>query len=225
MAVQISASVGLKGINRHDDVVEIQKLLNKIQKSDGGPDPKLKVDGKAGPKTNGAIQSFQLKHFGWSGADGRVDPGKQTLAKLNEFDKTTPAVTSQRFRIRRSWDMPIIANRTETWFWYFEVQDQNTGDSAVYFFGNRNSPTFKPMGFSGAWHMFMTPKPYSVDGLECIASYTTFTHPGIQATNHMTLNLVPTRVTITGFTSQLYFADEGPEKKTYDLGGRFFLVK
>lgn len=179
---------------------------------------------KTGPKTNGAIQSFQLKHFGWSGADGRVDPGRQTLAKLNELCKSTPAVTSSRFRIRRSWDMPIIANRTETWFCHFEVQDQKNGRSAFYFFGKRR-PAMKPMGFTGTWHSFKTPRPFSVDGLECAASYTTFTHPGIQASNHMTLNLVPARVTITGFASQLYFADEGPEKKTYDLWGAFFLVQ
>ena len=224
MATQISASVGLKGVNRKDDVEKIQKLLNKIPKKDGGPDPKLKVDGKAGPKTNGAIQAFQLKHFGWSGADGRVDPGKQTLAKLNEFDKPTPAVTGTRFRIRRSWDMPIIPNRTEIWIWFFEVQDQNTGDSAVYFFG-KHKPAIKPLGFNGAWHPFTTPKPFPVDGLECNASYTTFTHPGVPATNLMRLDLVPTSVTIQGFTSQVYFADEGPEKKTYDLFGNFIIVR
>jgi len=223
MATQISASVGLKGINRLDDVEKIQKLLNKVPKKDGGPDPKLKVDGKAGTKTNGAVQAFQLKHFGWSGADGRVDPGKQTLAKLNEFDKPTPAVTNTRFRIRRSWDMPIIPNRTEIWIWFFEVQDQNHGDSAVYFFG-KHKPAIKPLGFNGAWHPFTTSKPFSVNGLECNASYTTFTHPGVPATNLMRLNLLPASVTIKGFTSQLYFADEGPEKKTYDLAGRFFLM-
>ncbi|MFW5811131.1 MAG: hypothetical protein ACOCWY_05990, partial [Thermodesulfobacteriota bacterium] len=144
--------------------------------------------------------------------------------KLNEFDKPTPAVTGTRFRIRRSWDMPIIPNRTEIWIWFFEVQDQNSGGSAVYFLGTRKQ-TFKPLGFNGAWHSFTTPKPFAVDSLECPASYSTFTHPGVPATNLMRLDLVPESVNIKGFTSQLYFADEGPEKKTYDLGGRFFLVE
>jgi hypothetical protein len=43
------------------------------------------VDGRCGQKTMKAIQTFQLKHFGWKGADGRVDPDKQTIAKLNEL--------------------------------------------------------------------------------------------------------------------------------------------
>jgi len=45
----------------------------------------LKVDSICGEKTKKAIQMFQLKHFGWKLADGRVDPYKQTIAKLNEL--------------------------------------------------------------------------------------------------------------------------------------------
>jgi hypothetical protein len=41
---------------------------------------------KCGPKTIDAIQKFQLFHFGWNGADGRVDPDGQTLRKLNQFE-------------------------------------------------------------------------------------------------------------------------------------------
>ena len=80
----ISASVGKRGKNRGDDVVTIQELLNQIPESLGGPNPLLDEDRIAGPKTTVAIKQFQLRHFARSGTDGRVDPGKQTLRKLNE---------------------------------------------------------------------------------------------------------------------------------------------
>lgn len=85
MSKTISASVGIRGRNIAPDVKTIQELLNGVVPADGGPQPLLKVDGLCGPKTQKAIQEFQLRHFGWSGADGRVDPNGQTLAKLNEF--------------------------------------------------------------------------------------------------------------------------------------------
>lgn len=94
MAKSISASVGRQaGKNRADDVITIQQLLDQVPLDSGGPVPALKVDGICGPKTGDAIQKFQLKHFGWKLADGRVDPGGPTLEKLNEFD--TPAPGSQ----------------------------------------------------------------------------------------------------------------------------------
>lgn len=81
----ILKSVGMGGVNRPDDVKTIQDLLNLIPQVLGGPLPLLKVDGLAGPKTNGAIYGFQKKQFGPAGADGRVDPGQQTLQKIIEL--------------------------------------------------------------------------------------------------------------------------------------------
>lgn len=78
----ILRSVGVGGVNRPDDVKTIQGLLNLIPQLLGGPLPQLKVDGLAGPKTNGAIYGFQMKQFGPSGADGRVDPDQQTIQKI-----------------------------------------------------------------------------------------------------------------------------------------------
>lgn len=225
MTREISASVGINGINHADDVVTVQKLLNNVPEMNGGPKVKLKIDGICGPKTKSAIQAFQLKHFGWSGADGRVDPGKQTLAKLNEYDQSTPVITSQRFRIRRNWDMKIISNKHEDWFWYFEVVDVNTQQAAYYYFGDRNRPKMKPHAFVGAWHSFSTAKPYSVEGLECSASYSTYTFNDVEPVNNLHLKLVPTPAIITGFASQLFFPEEGPEKKTFDLWGDFILLK
>ncbi|HKC50593.1 MAG TPA: hypothetical protein VKF60_07350 [Myxococcota bacterium] len=65
-------------------------MLNEVPVAQGGPLPKLEVDGLCGPQTIDKIQKFQLAHFGWSGADGRVDPGGPTHAKLNEFDDKGP---------------------------------------------------------------------------------------------------------------------------------------
>jgi hypothetical protein len=82
--VEIQASVGLNGTNNASDVETIQDALNRVPETQGGPSGPLQVDGICGPKTRKAIQHFQLRHFGWKGADSRIDPDKQTIAKLNE---------------------------------------------------------------------------------------------------------------------------------------------
>lgn len=82
--IVIVKSVGAGGSNIYDDVFNIQYGLNQVAPIDGGPSPQLVIDGLCGPKTIGAIREFQKKHFGYAGCDGRIDPGKQTLAKLNE---------------------------------------------------------------------------------------------------------------------------------------------
>lgn len=82
IGTSIMKSVGLGGVNMPADVTTIQTLLNMIPQLLGGPNPLLKIDGFAGPKTNGAIFGFQKKHFGFAGADSRVDPGQQTLQKI-----------------------------------------------------------------------------------------------------------------------------------------------
>ncbi len=82
--IVITGSVGSGGVNKSEDVWNIQYGLDQVPPIDGGPNPPLKIDGLCGPKTIGAIRDFQVKHFGWGGCDGRIDPGRQTLAKLNE---------------------------------------------------------------------------------------------------------------------------------------------
>ncbi len=79
MAKQILASVGRFAVNRPMDVKTVQELLNRA-----GGNPPLVADGLCGPKTNAAIASFQQRYFGT--ADGRVDPGRRTMDKLNQFD-------------------------------------------------------------------------------------------------------------------------------------------
>lgn len=85
LSTSILRSVGVGGVNRPEDVRTIQSLLNLIPAVLGGPFPQLIVDGLCGPKTNGSIYGFQRKHFGPAGADGRVDPGQQTLQKIIEL--------------------------------------------------------------------------------------------------------------------------------------------
>lgn len=88
MTRQITSRVGMKGAeNFPADVRTIQELLNKIPPASGGPKMPLILDGICGENTKRAIQDFQLRHFGWQLADGRVDPGRSTLAKLNELAK------------------------------------------------------------------------------------------------------------------------------------------
>ena len=82
--INIGQPVALNLNSNAIDVKIIQRALNYMPVSHGGPKPPLKVDGIVGPKTNAAIITFQKKHLGW--ADGRVDPGKLTIIKLNELE-------------------------------------------------------------------------------------------------------------------------------------------
>jgi peptidoglycan hydrolase-like protein with peptidoglycan-binding domain len=81
--VTIAASVGRYGVNRAEDVRAVQAALNQLPTQFGGPNPKLAVDGDAGPKTKAAIDAFQLKQFGWK--DGLIEVGGPTIGKLSEF--------------------------------------------------------------------------------------------------------------------------------------------
>ena len=92
---EIYASVGIGGLNQLSDVVIIQQALNDVLIYQGRPNPLLEVDGNCGAKTKSAIQNFQLKHFGWSGADGRVDPNGATIAKLNEVNGDVSTISYQ----------------------------------------------------------------------------------------------------------------------------------
>jgi peptidoglycan hydrolase-like protein with peptidoglycan-binding domain len=78
------------GVNRPPDVKVVQELLNKVPVPSGGPAVKLVVDGYCGSATSNAIRNFQLRHFGAGLADGRVDPGRPTILKLNQYDTPGP---------------------------------------------------------------------------------------------------------------------------------------
>lgn len=87
--IAITASVGLGGQNRKPDVLTIQSALNDIEPSDGGPSPKLSVDGIVGPLTNKAIAGFQRRAISF--VDSRVDPNGPTIKAINQ--RRTPILS------------------------------------------------------------------------------------------------------------------------------------
>ena len=91
MPVVLNDKVGIGCINLQPDVVQIQDALNRVPLDQGGtpPNKKLPVNGNCGPQTIEAIQLFQLKQFGWPGADGKIFPNGQTHTRLNQILGTT----------------------------------------------------------------------------------------------------------------------------------------
>lgn len=85
ISIDLPVGQGFKAKNLDKDVRTIQGALNQIKPAQGGPTIPLKVDGKCGPKTNKAIQDFQLKQFGFPGMDGLIEPGKQTITRINQL--------------------------------------------------------------------------------------------------------------------------------------------
>lgn len=87
--IAISRPVGQGPLARNlsDDVQTIQKALNQValKGEPGGPVPLLAVDGIKGPKTQAAILNFQRLQVKGINPDGLVEPGKQTILRLNEI--------------------------------------------------------------------------------------------------------------------------------------------
>jgi hypothetical protein len=179
MSATIRESVGINGKNRPDDVIVVQSLLNRIAPAKGGPSVKLKVDGKAGPKTKNAIQTFQLEHFGWKGADGRVDPNGPTLAKLNELagpptpDSPVGPIVGGSFVVRQATAAAQMTNPNNDFF--FEVQDVVGKQRVRYIFVpiGRPLPGFVPTVFPGPPLFFAAAPPVSILALGGPASYVT----------------------------------------------------
>lgn len=78
---RITASVGQGGVNNHDDVQIVQKLLNKNTHLVGtlGPVPE---DGNIDATTLSAIFAFQRDILRFANPDGRIDPGGRTFRVL-----------------------------------------------------------------------------------------------------------------------------------------------
>ncbi len=85
ISIDLPVGAGPKAKNLNSDVRTIQEALNKIKAIDGGPKVPLAVDGLCGPKTNKAIFDFQFKQFGIRGADTLIEPGKQTIQRINQL--------------------------------------------------------------------------------------------------------------------------------------------
>lgn len=84
--ISIATSVGEGGSNRSADVTTIQKALNHFPDSMGGASPKLTVNGIADRALTEAIEKFQRRQTGF--VDGRVDPDKRTVTRINELAAT-----------------------------------------------------------------------------------------------------------------------------------------
>lgn len=199
MARSISRSVGrMGGVNLPDDVKTVQELLNQVPVASGGPMPLLAVDGICGPKTIAAIQTFQVKNFGWKIADGRVDPDGPTHALLNTFDTPVPGKkppvmqtlpTSTRFVIHRMGSATTFMPRDQELF--FHLTDMVNGLIGIYWLQQSGRPMTvlqPPASFVCPSRSFNTRGPYAVDKLGCPAMYGSSEVSG-RITSRMTLFL------------------------------------
>lgn len=87
IAISKPVGQGAGARNLPEDVRTIQDALNQVtvRGFDGGPMPFLDVDGIKGPKTQAAILQFQRKQVKGINADGLIEPGRQTILRLNEL--------------------------------------------------------------------------------------------------------------------------------------------
>lgn len=171
---KILSSVGLRGVNRRDDVRRVQELLNLVPHADGGPLTKLATDGLCGRKTNGAIEKLQAHERGWRRVTTRVEPDSPTWKLLQGYDQVAqssagaaapqpPKVVGCRFIIMMA-ASPGQQLDTNTDNFYFLIMDQaNQTQKALYYFGNMDVPPPQPT----PWSMtnppiITTPKPIGV---------------------------------------------------------------
>jgi len=85
---RISASVGEGGVNKKQDVLTVQKLINTVAKHLKSR-IKLAEDGVIGPKTIGAIKAIQLEIVKMMRPDGVVDPNGKTIRVLRAKHKSS----------------------------------------------------------------------------------------------------------------------------------------
>lgn len=107
--VTLSAPIGQghSARNLFPDVIAVQRGLNALLPGDRGFLKPLVEDGLCGPKTRAAIQLFQILHFGWKGADGLMEPARQTVNKLNELLKTKAYVAPTLEDIARAMGLSL----------------------------------------------------------------------------------------------------------------------
>jgi hypothetical protein len=177
----ISQSVGHNGVNFPPDVREIQFLLNRVAPQDGGPKTPHKQDGNCTQKLIQDIHAFQLHHFGWSGADGRVDPGHQTLQKLNELNPE-PLTTTKFLLTQLSPNAGLQPNRNQDWFFEILPVDGNTQlRYSIFWLGTSLNPSQGPPSSTPArsTNTFLNAtSAITVSELAAPASFTTTVFPG-----------------------------------------------
>jgi hypothetical protein len=170
--------MGPKSKNLGTDVKTIQELLNRIVPDQGGPAPPLKVDGICGPKTQNAIQRFQLKHFGWPGADGRVDPTGPTLGKMDAVAKPAKPTAAGPVQVLA---VLVFQAGIKEWVdndytdFFFRFKDQIRAQAALYYFvpNPGSGALFVPKVFTPKGDLFAMLSPRDIRDLGGDASYTT----------------------------------------------------
>ncbi|WP_412063485.1 M23 family metallopeptidase [Rubrivirga sp. IMCC45206] len=106
MALTLSSSVGAGGANQKADVTALQKALQRA--SDLTLDPRVHpgpADGASGDGTEGAIARFQSR-LGYARPDARIDPGGNTLRRLNAL--LAIGETDLGFPFRKSPTKPYV---------------------------------------------------------------------------------------------------------------------
>jgi hypothetical protein len=185
----LSASVGERGKNVPEDVLKVQDALNAIPPSAGGQAVLLSPDGIAGPKTKKAIQAFQLAHFGWKIADGRVDPGGKTWEKLVSL---LAAYGGTQWSVKRLEHPPIPGKPTrsaDSHDRFYEVRDKTGLQRAVFLFetpdqyGLGRNPNLPDLPGREEYNWFRTAAPCSVYA---------FAGPG----SHSHISMTPDRAAI-----------------------------
>lgn len=168
--VILKATVGHYGVNRTEDVVAIQQLLNQTPVCLGGPVLAIPVNGFCGEQTKSAIMQFQMTHLGgnWN---GRVDPGSPALAKMAQLAKTESAPQPMEFLIKRSGRGSHFQGASGDL--YYQIHDVLTGETALYWFGINASASWMPSPTEGTPAFFKAPTIDGLDGLECGATYRT----------------------------------------------------
>jgi hypothetical protein len=166
-------------VNRAADVLVIQDALNRVPLHEGGrpPGKRLPVNGTCGPQTIEAIQLFQLKQFGWPGADGKIFPNGETHTRLNQIlgggiagpgGLTSTEPSTEAFMIRMStggYDKTLITQVDTLFLW---IEDAANGVTAMYrvlHFFSRKVPAPPPFKF-GLPEAMSWPEPISVGAFE-----------------------------------------------------------
>lgn len=129
MPVTINDRVGISCRNESSDVIKIQDALNRVPADQGRAQPPLVPNGVCDKRTIEAIQKFQLKQFGWPGADGKIFPGGQTITRINQLlpDPVIPAPAKQtgvRWRVEFNTGKSSFLSKLEPWFLYFTDLDE-----------------------------------------------------------------------------------------------------
>lgn len=189
MALVLMRSVGIRGANLHPDVMKVQETINRVPVNEGGPVVALELDGLCGPKTNDAIQKFQLHHFGWRGADGLIEVGKQTHQKLNTYaaSKSTPTPVppvppqpkepkATRFVILREDKRDSFGGNDRDYF--FEIRSVPYNRASVYYLARNQSviPRPIPLNFQGPCAIFNTRTPLDTREFQCFAVFLSEEH-------------------------------------------------